>query len=58
MAHRIVVVGVSGNGKTTLGRRLVEKLGVPGTGLVRNAQDDLAQLLAGFETLVRVRCLG
>ncbi len=33
MAHRIVVVGVSGNGKTTLGRRLAEKLGVPFTEL-------------------------
>jgi adenylate kinase family enzyme len=29
VAHRIVVVGVSGNGKTTLSRRLAAQLGVP-----------------------------
>jgi adenylate kinase family enzyme len=29
VAHRIVVVGVSGNGKTTLSRKLAAQLGVP-----------------------------
>ena len=29
MARRIVIAGISGNGKTTLGRRLAQKLGVP-----------------------------
>ena len=33
MARRIVVVGVSGNGKTTLSRRVSAKLGVPYTEL-------------------------
>ena len=33
MARRIAVVGVSGNGKTTLGKRLAAKLGVPFTEL-------------------------
>jgi adenylate kinase family enzyme len=33
MARRILVVGVSGNGKTTLSRRLAAKLGVPYTEL-------------------------
>jgi len=29
VSRRIVIAGISGNGKTTLGRRLAEKLGVP-----------------------------
>ena len=33
MSRRIVIAGVSGNGKTTLGRRLAHKLGVPFTEL-------------------------
>jgi adenylate kinase family enzyme len=33
VSRRIVIVGISGNGKTTLGRRLAEKLGVPFTEL-------------------------
>jgi adenylate kinase family enzyme len=33
VARRIVVVGISGNGKTTLGRRLAQQLGVPFTEL-------------------------
>jgi adenylate kinase family enzyme len=33
VARRIVVAGISGNGKTTLGRRLAEKLAVPFTEL-------------------------
>ncbi len=33
MPHRIVVVGVSGNGKTTLARRIAAKLGLPYTEL-------------------------
>ena len=33
MSRRIVIAGVSGNGKTTLGRRLALKLGVPFTEL-------------------------
>lgn len=33
MARRIVIAGISGNGKTTLGRRLAQKLGVPFTEL-------------------------
>jgi adenylate kinase family enzyme len=33
VARRIVVAGISGNGKTTLGRRLAAKLGVPFTEL-------------------------
>jgi len=33
VSRRIVIAGVSGNGKTTLGRRLAQKLGVPFTEL-------------------------
>jgi len=33
VARRIVIAGISGNGKTTLGRRLAEQLGVPFTEL-------------------------
>jgi adenylate kinase family enzyme len=33
VARRIVIAGISGNGKTTLGRRLADKLGVPFTEL-------------------------
>jgi adenylate kinase family enzyme len=33
VSRRIVIAGVSGNGKTTLGRRLAHKLGVPFTEL-------------------------
>jgi adenylate kinase family enzyme len=33
VARRIVVAGISGNGKTTLGKRLAAKLGVPFTEL-------------------------
>jgi len=33
VARRIVIAGISGNGKTTLGRRLTQKLGVPFTEL-------------------------
>jgi adenylate kinase family enzyme len=33
VARRIVVAGISGNGKTTLGRRLAERLAVPFTEL-------------------------
>ena len=33
MPRRIVIAGISGNGKTTLGRRLAQKLGVPFTEL-------------------------
>jgi adenylate kinase family enzyme len=33
VARRIVIAGVSGNGKTTVGRRLAQKLGVPFTEL-------------------------
>ena len=33
MSRRIVIAGISGNGKTTLGRRLAQKLGVPFTEL-------------------------
>jgi hypothetical protein len=33
VSRRIVIAGVSGNGKTTLGRRLAQRLGVPFTEL-------------------------
>jgi len=33
VSRRIVIAGISGNGKTTLGRRLAQKLGVPFTEL-------------------------
>jgi len=33
VSRRVVIAGISGNGKTTLGRRLAQKLGVPFTEL-------------------------